>query len=196
MRLHDLFQDRTSIRILKMLYDCEVVQKGAHTMRLSEARRSLGLVFAPKGSVSRLVRFGLVCADHVDGDMIMSLTGKGKEFIDLFDQILELFMSQGKKMAGRNVRIRYDLTEQEKRIMVLTYRMCKEIGQDLIELKALVEELHPDQSGKTGSVSRYVSRLGELNLMNKERRGRQTFIGVTEAGFRTIREQYLNGLMH
>lgn len=194
MKLHPLMQDRTAIRILKMLYDQEVASRGSYTMRLSAARKRMGLFFAPFKSMDALSSYGLIGVDSVDGDYIMSMTNKGKEFIELFDQIVELFAVR--KDGQKKVRVRYELTSQEKRILVLTYRICKEVGNDFVPLKALVEELYPHQDNKTSIASRYISKLEELRLMERRKEGRNTLVRVTEHGFKTIKEQYLNGLMH
>lgn len=195
MKLHSLLTDRIAVRLLKLLYDQEAQKKGSYTIKLSMAKKKLGIPAAPAKSVEHLCSLGLAVVDSVDGDCIVSITNKGKEFIDVFDQLVELFMSKEQK-DSRKVRVRYELTAQEKRIMVLTYRVSKELGRDFIALKTLVEELYPAQKNKTGTVSRYVSRLEELRLMEKKKDGRNSYVRVTEKGFRIIREQYLNGLMH
>jgi len=197
MRLHHLMQDRTAIRILKMLYDNEAAKKG-YSMRLSYAKNRLGMTLSPGKSVETLSRFGLVGIDNVGNDMVMSITNRGKEFIEVFDQLIELFAAKKPSYAGK-VKVRYELTGQEKRIIVMAYKIGKEIGRDFIALKTLVEELYPlqqNQANKTSAVSRYISKLEELRLMERKKEGRNTYIRVTENGLKTIKEQYLNGLMN
>lgn len=195
MNLYRLLTDRNAVRILKILYDNELQNKGSYTMKLSLAKKKLGLMFSPKKSVNKLSSLGLVGVDSVNGDYIMSMTNKGKEFIEVFDQLVELFSAK-KERDEKKVRVRYELTAQEKRIMVLTYRIGKEIGRDFVALKTLVEELYPHQKNKTSTVSRYISRLEELRLMERKKEGRNIYVRVTEKGFRTIKQQYLDGLMH
>jgi len=194
MRLHHLLTDRIAIRILKLLYDLETQKKGVYTMKLSDAKISLKLNSSPENSITILSTMGLIGVDAVNGDHIMSITNKGKEFIEIFDQLIELFLAKDQK--GKKVSVKYELTAQEKRILVLTYRISKEIGRDFVALKTLVEELYPNQDNKTGAVSRYISRLEEIKLMERKKEGRNSYVKVTDKGFRTIREQYLNGLMH
>ena len=198
MKLHHLLQDRTSVRILKMLYDQEAAKKG-YAMRLSYARNRLGMLLSPGSSVELLAKHGLVGIDHVGNDMIMSITDKGKEFIEIFDQLIELFDGKNKAVQAEKVRVRYELTMQEKRIIVLCYKISREIGREFVALKTLVEELYPNlpnQANRTSTVSRYVSKLEELRLMERKKEGRNSYVKVTEKGLKTIKEQYLNGLMH
>src|SRR3989344_3396092 len=170
MKLHHLLKDRTAIRILKMLYDQEAMKKG-YTMRLSYAKNRLGILLSPGSSAELLGEKGLVGIVHVDNDMVMSIINKGKEFIEVFDQLIELFAAkdgkEGKAAFADKVKVRYELTMQEKRIIVLCYKISREIGREFIAMKTLVEELYPNlpsQANKTSTVSRYVSRLEELKL--------------------------------
>lgn len=202
MKLHRILKDRTAIRILKMLYDQEAMKKG-YAMKLSYAKNRLGMVLSPGSSVELLSKFSLVGIDHVGNDMVMSITNKGKEFIEIFDQLVEIFAGkegkEGKAAFADKVKVRYELTMQEKRIIVLCYKISKEIGRDFVALKTLVEELYPNQlnqTNKTSTVSRYISRLEEIKLMEKKKEGRNSYVKVTEKGLKTIKEQYLNGLMH
>lgn len=198
MKLHRILKDRTAIRILKMLYDQEAMKKG-YSMKLSYAKNRLGMVLSPGNSVEILAKHGLVGIDHVGNDMVMSITNKGKEFIEIFDQLIELFAGKNKAMQAEKVKVRYELTMQEKRIIVLCYKISREIGREFIALKILVEELYPNlpnQANKTSTVSRYISGLEELRLMERKKEGRNSYVKVTEKGLKTIKEQYLNGLMH
>lgn len=194
MKLYHLLTDRAAVRILKMLYDEEVLNKGSYTMKLSDARKKLGLILSPKSSVTSLSGCGLVTTDSVDGDTIMSITNKGKEFIESFDQLVDIY--HGKKPEQKSIRVKYELTSQEKRIIIMAYKISSEMGKELVPLKTLVQELYPyDQRGKTSVVSRYISRLEEIKLMQRTKEGREVFVSVTEQGFKTIKEQYLKGLM-
>ncbi len=199
MRLRPLLKDRTAVNILKLIYDSEVLQKNSYTTRLSRIAGKTGGGIAGKlrarRSARKLADYGLIAFDSVDKDYVMSITNKGREFIEVFDQLVELFAPE--KKGRKQVAIKYELTNQEKRILVLSHKISKECGGEFIQLKMLVQELYPyNHAGKTSAVSRYVSRLEELGLMQRKKEGRQTFIAATEAGFRTIREQYLKGIMY
>ena len=195
MKLHPLLTDRTAINILKTLYNHEVIEKNSYTIKLSEAGKKACCSSYPLESAQKLSSYGLIALDAVEKDHVMSMTNKGKEFIEIFDQLVELF--QPKRTGERSVRIKYELTNQEKRILVLAYKISKESGSEMVPLKMLVQELYPyDQAGKASVVSRYISKLEELSLMQRSKEGRNVLVSVTEQGFRTIREQYLKGLIH
>ena len=194
MHLRALLNDRTAINILKILYDNEVLEKSSYTMRLSQAKQKLSLAAMPVSSAELLSSAGLMAFDRVNGDCVMSITNKGKEFIEIFDQLVDLCRPQ--IAETRAVRIRYELTGIEKKILIIAYRIGKEAGTDFIALKTLVQELYPyDQKGKTAIVSRYIRKLEEIALVERKKDGRNTVVKLTEKGFKTIREQYLRELM-
>ena len=194
MSLRDVLTDRHAVVLLKILYDNEVLQKSSYTMKLSYAKTRLNLMLAPKDSARALADAGLVAMDILDNDVVLAITSKGKEFIEVFDQLVDLF--RPKIVQPRSVSVKYELVGMEKKILALTYRIGKEAGTDKISLKTLVQDLYPyDQSGKAGIVSRYVSRLEEIGLMRRSKEGREAFVEITEVGSKTIREQYLKELM-
>lgn len=194
MKLYPLLKDRNAVNILKLLYDNEVTNRDSYTLSLSEAKKRLGMLLPPKESALRLSSFRLIAIDSVDNDYIMSITNKGKEFIEVFDQLIELL--QPDKVGKKAISIKYELTINEKKILALAYKISRESGMDYIALKTLAQELYPyNQQGKTSIISRYVSKLEEINLMKKKREGRETFVNVTDKGLKTIREQYLKELM-
>ena len=195
MVLYPLLMDRVAIRTLKLLYDNEVLEKSSYTLKLSDTQRRLGLSSMPSSSADLLASHGLIALDAVNGDKIMSITEKGKEFIEIFDQLIDLFKPKiiEEKQA---VRVRYELTGLEKRVLILTYRISKEAGTDFITLKTLVQEIYPyDQKGKTATVSRYVKKLEEIALVERKKEGRNSFVKVTDKGFKTIKDQYLKELV-
>lgn len=194
MKLYPLLNDRNSINILKILYDHETKHKNSYTLKLSDIKKAIGLSSYPKESALLLSTYGLIALDYVDKDYIVSITNKGKEFMEIFDQLADLF--RPKRVGDRSMSIRYELTGQEKRILVMAYKISRETGREFIPLNLIVQEIYPyNQQGKASTVSRYVSRLGEIKLMEKRKEGRNTLVSVTEQGFKTIREQYLKGLM-
>ena len=195
MALYDLLIDRTAINVLKALYEHEVREKASYSTKLSLIKQRVGV---PVGlpSLQRLVGQELVTMDLAEGEHILSITNKGREFIEIFDQLADLFAPREKE-EQKGVRVKYELTSQEKRILILAYKMSKEAGVAFIPLKTLVTELYPhaDYRAKMSTVSRYVTKLEEIQLMERKKEDRATQVKVTEKGFRTIKEQYLKGLM-
>ena len=195
MLFRSLLTDRVSINILKVLYDHEVREKASYSTKLSEVKQRLSMPIALL-PLQKLSSMELITMDLVEGEHILSITTKGKEFMEIFDQLVELFHPQDKP-EQKSVRVKYELTSQEKRILILAYKMSKESGVSFIPLKALVTELHPhkDYRTKMSTVSRYVTKLEELQLMERKKEDRATLVKVTDKGFKTIKEQYLKGLM-
>lgn len=195
MVLYKLLTDRAAINILKVLYDHEVREKASYSTKLSEIKKRVSLPIG-HASLQRLSSMELVTMDLVEGEHILSITNKGKEFMEIFDQLVDLFTPQEKE-EQKGVRVKYELTSQEKRILILAYKMSKESGVAFIPLKTLVTELYPhaDHRSKMSAVSRYVTKLEEIQLMEKKKENRMTVVKVTEKGFRTIKEQYLKGLI-
>lgn len=199
MALYELLTDRAGINILKIVYNHEVREKASYSTKLSAIKQRLSLPITLP-SLQRLAGMELITMDVVEGEHILSITNKGKEFIEIFDQLVELLQPADKQeqTPGRmNVRVKYELTSQEKRILILAYKMSKESGMPFIPLKALVTELYPhtDYRTKMSTVSRYVTKLEEIQLMERKKEDRITLVKVTDRGFKTIKEQYLKGLV-
>lgn len=197
MKLHDFLQDRASICVLKALYDLEVVEKVAYTSKLSEIKQKLNFENISLNSINNLVTISLITAENVNGEQIMSITEKGKQFIEIFDQLVDLFKPKVVEVVPNKVSIKFELTTLEKKILVIGYKISSEIGREWIPLKTLTQELYPYETyeRKASLVSRYVAKLQEINLAEKKKKGRETFIKITDKGFRTIKEQYLKGLI-
>lgn len=195
MTLYGLLSNRIAINVLKTVYMHEVREKASHTTSLHVIKKRLPIEVGID-DLNLLVECELVTMDLVEGEHILSITQKGKEFIEVFDQLIEVYEGKEKSPA-KSVKVKYELTSQEKRILVLTYKMLKESGAEYIPLKNLVEEMYPreDYSTKISSVSRYVSRLEDIYLMQRKKEGRKSLVRVTDKGFRIIKEQYLKGLM-
>ena len=116
-----------------------------------------------------------------------------------FDQLVDMFRPEEAviKPIEKKVHIKYELTNIEKKILVMTQKIIKETGKESVALRTVTEELYPyeDYKRKTSTVSRNVSKLEEINLMERMKEGRRTYIKVTEKGLKTIKAQYLKELM-
>jgi predicted transcriptional regulator len=191
MQLHPLLKDRACINILKILYDNEVSAK-KYTMLYSEMKQKL-LVSEGGSTVSNLEEAELISAEQGgNGELVLSITQKGKDFIDQFDRLIAVM--QGKKEEKKAFQVEYNLTPLEQRMLVMCAKIKSESG-GIVPLKMLTQEVYPykDPSAKTGSVSKYAKKLEELNLLERVKRNNRTFFDVTESGERVIKEQFLNG---
>lgn len=189
MRLYPLLQDRLAVNMLKALYDNEV-ERGSYAMRLADIRYRFpgnGLT----ASAQRLVDYGLASADAVEHDAVFSITDQGKHFIEIFDQLVTLANGTAtKKPAG--AKVRYQLTQIEKQILVLADRITEESHKPSVSAHAITRELFPNQEArkKVPAVLRHLQQLTALGLATEEKIARHTLVKVTEAGKRAIKEQY------
>ncbi|GEM_PF-1325445 len=77
-----------------------------------------------------------------------------------------------------------DLTETQRAIFFRLGAFQRESGQDFVPLKALALDIYPGKSyGKVRStVSEYVGILVDMGMIKKIRKGKQTYIGITDKG--------------
>ena len=191
MQLHPLLKDRASINILKILYDNEVSAK-KFTMLYPDMKSRLAVGEGPLTLIN-LEKAGLLSAEKSDdGSLVLSITQKGKDFIDQFDKLIEVM--QGKKKEKKAYQVEYNLTPMEQRVLVMCAKMKSETGKQ-VALSMLTQEVYPykDPGAKTGSVSKYAKKLEELNLLERVKKGNRTFFDVTESGERVIKEQLVAG---
>ena len=76
------------------------------------------------------------------------------------------------------------LTETQQALFLRLGTLIKESGQEWIPLKFLAQEIYPDKEyGKVRStISEYVDVLGEFNLLDKKRRGKQSYVTLSKKG--------------
>lgn len=194
MALYHLLRDRKAINILKLLYDNEIIKK-KFSLNLSKACEKLAIDEA-EASILNLVEYNLVTTDALGDDKVMSITNKGKEFIEAFDHMIEII--EGKRAKPKSVHVRYELTIHEKKVLVLTHKISNEIGSEHVAVKALVMEMYPHHAHNTriGIVSKNINRLEELNLIETTKQNETRYLRVTDKGEKTIIEQHLRGIVY
>jgi len=194
MALYDILKDRSTVNALKMLYEHAVIQKKGHTIKLKDLNNQLP---SPIGlhHITLLDKHDLIQQDTTDEDVILSISMKGREFIEAFDSLVELM--HGKKEQKSNAKIEYHLTEVEKRILVMILRIGNEIGKDNVTLKQLTRELFPTEiyERKSATVSKQTKRLEDISLTKRTRKGREVIILLTEKGNKIIKDQFLQGII-
>ncbi len=187
-------KDRASINILRILYDNEVVDKKSHTMTHSEVKAKL-TVSEMVDTLAKLQEVLLIASEtNNGGERILSLTQKGKEFVEQFDKLR--LVLDGKKQQQKAYEVKYGLTAMEQRILLMCAKIKSETRQ-LVPLQTLTQEVYPyqDVSKKSGSVSKYAKKLEELNLLKRVKMNNRMMLDVTESGERVIKEQFLNGAL-
>ncbi len=189
MQLYTLLKDRASINILKILYDNE--KNKSYSMRLSDIQQKLAAPLS-QFTIKNLKDAGLLTIDHQPEEniTIIAITKKGKSFIGQFDRLIDAFNGIEKKK--RAYQVKYDLTDLEQRILIMTRKMISETGKP-ITITTLTQEVYPYQepAKKRNTVSKYVKRLADINLLKKTSKNNKTFIDMTPSGERTIKEQFM-----
>lgn len=77
-----------------------------------------------------------------------------------------------------------DLTETQKSMFYRLALLLKEAGQEWMTMKALATDLYPDKpyDQVRSTTSEYINILIESGLLEKRRRGKQTYITITKKG--------------
>jgi DNA-binding transcriptional ArsR family regulator len=83
-----------------------------------------------------------------------------------------------------------DLTETQKTMFYRLAILLKEAGQEWMTMKALATDLYPNKQYDQvrSTTSEYVNVLIESGLLEKRRRGKQTYIGITEKGKQLVKK--------
>jgi len=178
--LYDVLKNRASVNILKQLSENEL--KKDYTTKVSEL----------KGSQREIADAVAILASEkliYNEDSLLSISEKGKKFIEAFDRLVELFKAQ-QEQSTKNIEIQYNLSDFEKKILFVLFKVHKETGEDIL-LSSLTQELFPyeDVSRRKLRVSRELSKLEQLNLVNKAKKERNVFVQITDSGLKVVKRQ-------
>jgi len=83
------------------------------------------------------------------------------------------------------------LTETQKIIFLRLITLLKESGQKWVSIKTLAQDLYPNKeySQVRSTVSEYLDILMDNGLAKKQRKGKQTFISLTNKAYSIYKEQ-------
>lgn len=180
---------RPAVNILKMVYDHEVTHKNQYTLNLSTIQKILLLVDPPTSALMLLSAAELITTDAVPRDVVLSITHKGTEFIEAFDQLKEIY--EGDEKPAAVPAIRYNLTLQEKKALGALAKITSLSTTPTTSIKTLARDVR----AKTSTLLRTLGKLEQLNLVKKEfkqhKRKKQLCVSLTDKGSRTVKEQYL-----
>jgi len=190
MGLYHLLNERGCLNVLKELYDVEFVLKTSRTLKISELQKKIPEFIKIDQSSLILEKEGLIAREVTDEDTILSITNKGKNFFEQFDKLKKTY--EGEEVRKSTLRIEYDLTALERRILTICYKLQQEFGT-IVPLRNLTQEVYPHRnpSNRIGAISKYVSKLVDLNLMEKVKTEQKSYAKVTESGERVIKEQFM-----
>ena len=185
MNLYKILKNRFAINLLKILYDNEFSLKKSRTMFLCQITKELNYqnIQHAQETTQSLKSAKLIAADeNEDKEIVISLSNKGKNFIDQLDKLKKIIEEREKPKKA--FKVEYDLTKLKKKIL----KKCASIDQKMspIPLKILTKRLYPkyDHSEKSSTVSKYLKRLESLNLVKKIKKGNRVFYNLNESGKR------------
>jgi hypothetical protein len=199
MQLRDLLTDFAAVNILKLLYDRELKNNSIYSIKLSNIIKKFINFQNIDISINNLKRFELINIDSLKEDKIISISAKGKHFMDIFDKLVQI--TENKKLTEnkknqKSFQIKYNLTPKEKKIMVVLFKLSKEIGDKPVLLQDLTREIYPANGDKnTPTIKRYTTKLAKLNLIEKLEIKSQQHLKLTPTGERTIKEQLVESLI-
>ncbi|RME78022.1 hypothetical protein D6774_02655 [Candidatus Woesearchaeota archaeon] len=194
MSLYEILNERGCLNLLKELFDVECIYKTSHGLKLSQIKDKLPSSLNITLAANVLHKEGLIELEELENDAYLALTGKGKRFFEQFDKLKHIF--EGEEEQAEKTRIEYNITELEQKILILCYKLQQETGT-IVPLRTLTQEVYPNKntSNRIGAISQYVSRLAELNLMEKIKTKQKTYAKVTPSGERAIKEQFMESVL-
>jgi len=180
--LYDILKNRASVNILKQLSEKEL--KKSYSSSISDFRYDKKQL---DEAIAILSTEGLI---YKEGSLI-SISEKGKRFIEIFDKLVELFKAE-KTRPEKNIEVTYDLTDFEKKVLFTLFKIHHETGRD-VSLSNLTEELFPYEKSekKKIRVSKELTKLEQLNLAKKIKRERNVFAQITDSGIKVVKRQII-----
>ncbi|NQU78713.1 hypothetical protein HQ545_03000 [Candidatus Woesearchaeota archaeon] len=194
MRLHTILRDRACINVLKILYDNENLAN-KYSM-LYDNMKSLLAIEEKAYTLLHLEKAGLISSEeNGDGGLVLSITSKGKDFIDHFDKLIAVM--SGNKTEHKAFHVEYSLTPMEQKVLTICSNIRSESGSE-VPLKILTQKVYPRNKveTKTGSVSGYVKKLEKLNLITRKKKHNKVFFDVTDSGYRVVTRQTDENIKH
>lgn len=169
----------------------EYVEKKSHTMTYTDLRKKLKVGSSGIKSLINLTSAGLIAKEAVEEELVLSMTAKGKKFLEQFDNLVAAYNGSTEKPVA--FKVDYDLTELDKRILLACYTLKNDEGGE-ITLTDLAREVYPHKTPtkSKSTLSKYLKKLDELNLLKRVTRGKQAFIDTTPSGERVAKEEILN----
>ncbi len=211
---HVLLSNRIAINILKLLYEQELSEKKTYSTKLSQLQRILVLVEPPFEAVELLRKAELITTETITGiqqispeqtvapyqDTILSITTKGKEFIESLDHLIEVYTGEMPRKNRKRFFISLELSRDEKRMLLALCKLIREGGVKQPTLKLLTQALFPSQpvAKKIGFVERLVIKLEHLNMLHQKKDKKdkkdQNYLVVTPKGYGAVAHEYTKGI--
>ena len=80
------------------------------------------------------------------------------------------------------------LTETHQKIFITLFQLQRQLGTNKVSYKSLANVLYNNKSYAEirSTLSQYLSFLGDYGLVEKARKGKESYVGITEPGFDLI----------
>jgi len=188
--LFEVLKDRIGVNMLKILYDNEYVMKTSHTMQLYRLNAALSNTVT-LSNILRMESIGLVTAEKIEDTFILSITSKGKKFIEQLTELKQLIEAKPKSTTTRKYfTVEYEISEIGKKIL-LNCQKIQEKGQKAT-LKKLTNKLFPkEKTKKVSYVSKQLKEVEELKLIEKNEKNKTIEIVLTDSGKRVVKNQII-----
>lgn len=213
-KLHEILSNRIAVNILKLLYEQEMSDKKTYVAKLSQLQSLLVLVDPPFVAVELLRKAELITTETITGvqqvypeqqaipstssyqDTILSITTKGKEFIESLDHLIEVYTGEMPQKNRKRFFISLELSRDEKRLLLALCKLVRQGGVNRPTMKLLTQAVFPSQpvAKKLGLVERLVNKLEQLNMLHQKKDKKGAYLLVTPKGYEAVAHEYTKGI--
>ena len=179
MLLRDILTDDYAINILKVMYDDE--------KNSTLSIKSLIETFNSKNistSINMLEHFELIIKEQNENGGSLALTNKGNKFIESFDVMKSNLLQKEK---AKKVKIKYEIRDDEKKILLELQKLAKEEKNENIPLKMLTKA----SATKLSALKKSLEELDQLNIVKITEISKESMVSLTEKGQELLKEKIL-----
>jgi len=129
-------------------------------------------------------------------DTLLSITTKGKEFIESIDHLIEIYTGEMPQKNRKRFFISLELSRDEKRILLVLCKLVRQGGVKQPTITLLTQALFPSQplAKKRGFVERLVNKLEQLNMLHQKKDKKGLYLLVTPKGYDAVANEYAKGI--
>ncbi|QQG39162.1 MAG: hypothetical protein HYS32_01765 [Candidatus Woesearchaeota archaeon] len=82
------------------------------------------------------------------------------------------------------------ITPAQQNLLIMLYKLLNESGREWVSMKNLTLEIHPKKEYKNikSLISDYTNILSDLGLVRKTRKGRETYLTLTEKAKKSLKK--------
>jgi len=188
--LFEVLKDRIGVNMLKILYDNEYVLKTSHTVPLYRINAALSNTVT-LSNILRMESISLLTAEKIEDTFILSITTKGKKFIEQLSVLKLLIESEPKTTTSRKYfTVEYEISEIGKKILLICHKI-QETGKK-VTINKLSKQLFPkEKTKKVSYVTKQLKEIENLNLIKRDENSKTSEIKLTDSGKRVVKNQII-----